>query len=53
MDGTWVPGTVINDLEAGGVGLGKGYEGVASAELIAELDELSAGIIAGTIQTSP
>jgi basic membrane protein A len=51
LDGTWVPGTVVYDLEDGAVGLA-GIENF-SAELQAELADLTAGIIAGDIQTSP
>jgi basic membrane protein A len=52
-DDTWESGNIVYTLEDGALGLGVGYEGVASAELIAELETLEAGIIAGDIQTSP
>jgi basic membrane protein A len=51
LNGTWVPGNIVYDLEAGAVGLA-GIENF-SAELQAELAELIDGIIAGDIQTSP
>lgn len=51
LNGTWTPGTVVYNLEDGAVGLA-GLENF-SAELQAELADLTAGIIAGEIQTSP
>jgi len=50
LNGTWEPGVHTYSLEDDAVGLTTWN---FSDELIAELDELEAGIIAGDIQTSP
>jgi basic membrane protein A len=52
MDGTFAGGNYLGTLENGGVGLT--YGGVEiSADLMAEVDGLAAGIISGEIATLP
>ncbi len=51
LAGTFAGGLYIGTLENGGVGIAAGD--MISPELQAELDEITAGIIAGDIQTKP
>jgi phosphonate transport system substrate-binding protein len=55
MDGTFAGGVTVGTLENGGVGLAPFHEldSMVSAELKAELDQLKADIIAGTVATAP
>ncbi len=55
MDGTFAGGLILGNLENGGVGLAPFHDldSMVSAELKAELDEIKAGIIAGTVATAP
>jgi basic membrane protein A len=55
MDGTYEGGTAVGTLENGGVGLADFHDldSVVSDELKTELETIKAGIIAGTIATSP
>lgn len=52
LNDAFVGGLYVGTLENGGVGL-PGYADVVSAETIAELEALVAGIIAGDVQTRP
>ncbi len=55
MDGTFVGGVTVGDLKNGGVGLADFHDldSMVPAELKTELDTLKAGIIDGSIPTSP
>jgi basic membrane protein A len=55
IDGTFVGGVTIGDLPNGGVGLAPYHDlaTLVSAELQTELDTVRAGIIDGTIPTTP
>jgi len=55
VDGTFAGGVTVGTMENGGVGLAEFHnlDSMVSAEVKAELETIKAGIIAGTIQTSP
>ncbi len=55
MDGTFAGGVIVGTLENGGVGLAPFHDAdsLVPAELKAELETISAEIIAGNIPTSP
>jgi basic membrane protein A len=55
MDGTFAGGVIVGTLENGGVGLAPFHDAdsLVSAELKAELETISAEIIAGNIPTTP
>jgi basic membrane protein A len=55
IDGTFEGGVTVGTLENGGVGLAPFYdqESVVPAEVLTELEDVQAGIIAGEIQTAP
>jgi basic membrane protein A len=55
MEGTFAGGVIVGTLENGGVGLAPFHDAdsLVSAELKAELEAISAEIIAGNIPTSP
>src|SRR3990170_2893634 len=55
LDGTFAGGVTVGTLANGGVGLAEFHDlsAMVSADLQAELDQVKADIIAGTIQTSP
>lgn len=53
IDGTFAGGFVVGKLENKGVDIAPIDETVVTDELLAELEEIRAGIIAGTIQTKP
>jgi basic membrane protein A len=55
VNGSFTGGTHVGTLATGELGLSPfhHHEALVSAELRAELDEITAGIIAGTIQTLP
>ena len=55
IDGSFAGGVTVGTLENGGVGLAPFHDAdsLVPAELKAELDQVKADIIAGTIQTSP
>ncbi len=55
LEGTFAGGVVVGTLENGGVGLAPFHdlESMVPAELVAELEDIKAKIIAGEIQTLP
>ena len=55
VDGTFAGGLTVGTMENGGVALADFHslDSMVSAELKAELEQIKAAIIAGTIQTSP
>ena len=55
VDGTFAGGLTVGTMENGGVALADFHslDSMVSAELKAELEQIKADIIAGTIQTSP
>jgi basic membrane protein A len=55
LDGTFAGGVTVGTLENGGVGLAEYHDlaSVVPADLTAELDQIKADIIAGTVKTSP
>ncbi|OGT27863.1 MAG: BMP family ABC transporter substrate-binding protein [Gammaproteobacteria bacterium RBG_16_66_13] len=55
VDGTFAGGLTVGTMENGGVALAEFHnlDSMVSAEVKAELETIKAGIIAGTIQTSP
>lgn len=53
MDGTFAGGFVVGTLENTGVDISPIAAAAANDALTAELDEIRAGIVAGTIQTKP
>jgi basic membrane protein A len=55
MDGTFAGGVIVGTLENGGVGLAPFHDAdsLVPAELKAELETISAEIIAGNIPTTP
>jgi len=53
IDGTFKGGFLTGTLENGGVDIAPIAESAVTDELTKELEEIRAGIIAGTIQTSP
>jgi basic membrane protein A len=55
VDGTFAGGVTVGTMENGGVALAEFHnlDSMVSAEVKAELETIKAGIIAGTIQTSP
>ena len=55
IDGTFAGGVTVGTLENGGVGLAPFHDldSAVPAELKAELDQVKADIIAGTVKTSP
>ncbi|HSB89029.1 MAG TPA: BMP family ABC transporter substrate-binding protein [Anaerolineales bacterium] len=55
LDGTFAGGVTVGTLTNGGVGLAEFHalDSMVSAELKAELDQVKADIVAGTIKTKP
>ncbi len=55
MDGTFQGGVTVGTLENGGIGLADFHDAAAMvpAELVAELDEVKAGVIDGSINVKP
>ena len=55
MDGTFAGGVTVGTLENGGVGLAPFHDldSMVSADLKAELEQVQADIIAGTIKATP
>jgi basic membrane protein A len=55
IDGTFAGGVTVGTLENGGVGLAEfhGLDSMVSAELKAEVEQVRADIIAGTIKSKP
>ena len=55
IDGTFAGGVTVGTLENGGVGLAEfhGLDSMVSAELKAELEQVRADIIAGTVKATP
>jgi basic membrane protein A len=55
IDGSFAGGVIVGNLENGGVGLAPFHdlESLISADLQAELTQLMADIIAGTVPTTP